>query len=714
VTDQQHLLFELGSEELPPKTLLKLSNALLDGIVAGLKAADLNFSASKALATPRRLAVLIENLQTAQPDKTVEKRGPAIQAAFASDGSPSKAALGFATSCGTSFDQLERLKTDKGEWLSYTQAVKGQTTAEIIPDIIRAAIAALPIAKRMRWGSFATEFVRPVHWAVLLFGDKVIATEILGLTTGNSTLGHRFHAPQAISLGKPDDYQAALFDQGKVIADIEQRKAIIREKAEQAAAKVGGIAHIEEDLLEEIAALNEWPVPVTGNFDPRFLALPAEVLITTMQTNQKYFPVKNPPQSPFVKGGSQDAELDSSLLSQRGAGGDLLPHFITFSNIESKRPESIQHGNERVVTPRLADAEFFWNQDRKQTLADRVDSLKTIVFQEKLGTVYEKSVRVSKLAERIATQLNANVEHATRAALLAKTDLMTNMVGEFGNLQGLMGRYYALVEGEAAEVAWALEEQYFPKQSGSETAPSTIGQVLAISEKLDTLTGIFSAGLIPTGDKDPYALRRAALGTLRTMIENNLSLNIPELCAFALEQFAHSFDKAATHTAVVEFIFDRLKGYCLDKGYSADEFDAVITLAPAEPLDFMQRIAAVKAFRQLPEADSLAAANKRIRNILKKSDSAPAANVGKLVEASEIALLAAAEQSAQDIQPLLAQHDYQATLNRLASLREVVDAFFDNVMVMTDDAELRASRLALLNLLSEQFLTCADLAKLQS
>jgi glycyl-tRNA synthetase beta chain len=689
VTETQHLLFELGSEELPPKTLLKLSNALLDGIVAGLKAADLHFTASKALATPRRLAVLIENLQTAQPDKTVEKRGPAIQAAFAPDGSPSKAALGFATSCGTSFDQLERLKTDKGEWLSYTQAVKGQTTAEIIPDIIRAAIAALPIAKRMRWGSFATEFVRPVHWAVLLFGDKVIETEILGLTTGNSTLGHRFHAPQAISLGKPDDYQAALFDQGKVIADIEQRKAIIREKAEQAAAKVGGIAHIEEDLLEEIAALNEWPVPVTGNFDPRFLALPAEVLITTMQTNQKYFPVKN-------------------------ADGGLLAHFITFSNIESKRPESIQHGNERVVTPRLADAEFFWNQDRKQTLADRVDSLKTIVFQEKLGTVYEKSVRVSKLAERIATQLNANVEHSTRAALLAKTDLMTNMVGEFGNLQGLMGRYYALVEGEAAEVAWALEEQYFPKQSGSETAPSTTGQILAIAEKLDTLTGIFSAGLIPTGDKDPYALRRAALGTLRTMIENNLSLNIPELCAFALEQFAHSFDKAATHTAVVEFIFDRLKGYCLDKGYSADEFDAVMTLAPAEPLDFMQRIAAVKTFRQLPEADSLAAANKRIRNILKKSDSAPAANVGKLVEASEIALLAAAEQSAQDIQPLLAQHDYQATLNRLASLREVVDAFFDNVMVMTDDAELRASRLALLNLLSEQFLTCADLAKLQS
>lgn len=689
MSEQQHLLFELGSEELPPKTLLKLSNALLNNIVQGLNAAELTFTASKAYATPRRLAVLIENLATAQPDKTVEKRGPAIQAAFAPDGSPSKAALGFASSCGTTFEQLERLKTDKGEWLSFTQAVKGQTTAEIIPDIIRQSIAALPIAKRMRWGSFATEFVRPVHWAVLLFGEQVISTEILGLTTGNTTLGHRFHAPQAITISDPQAYEAALFNEGKVIADIERRKAIIRAKAQAAAAAVNGIAHIEEDLLEEIAALNEWPVPVTGNFDPRFLELPAEVLITTMQTNQKYFPVKN-------------------------ADGGLLAHFITFSNIESTRPESIQQGNERVVTPRLADAEFFWTQDRKQTLEQRVETLSNIVFQEKLGTVADKTLRVITLAEAIATQLSANTDYAKRAALLAKTDLMTNMVGEFGNLQGIMGRYYALAEGEAAEVAWALEEQYFPKQSGSETASSTTGQILAIAEKLDTLTGIFSAGLIPTGDKDPYALRRAALGTLRTMIENGLSLDIPKLCALALEQFPHSFDKAATQNAVVEFIFDRLKGYCLDKGYSADEFDAVMTLAPTEPLDFMQRLAAVKAFRQLPEADSLAAANKRIRNILKKSDTTPAEIVGELVETQELQLLAAARQSAQDIQPLLAQHDYQATLNRLAGLRNDVDAFFDNVMVMTDDLALRANRLALLELLSAQFLTCADLAKLQS
>ncbi|WP_262966902.1 glycine--tRNA ligase subunit beta [Methylobacter psychrophilus] len=689
MTTSKHLLFELGSEELPPKNLLKLSNALLDGIVQGLQAAELTFTASKSYATPRRLAVLIENLSTAQPDKTVEKRGPAIQAALGTDGAPSKAALGFALSCGTTFEQLERLKTDKGEWLSFTQAVKGQATEALIPDIIRQSIAGLPIAKRMRWGSFNTEFVRPVHWAVLLYGDSVINTEILGLETGATTQGHRFHAPEKLTITNPEAYQDLLYQQGKVIVDFEQRKVLIRKAAQVAASAVNGIAYIEDDLLEEIAALNEWPVPITGCFDPRFLDLPAEVLITTMQTNQKYFPVKN-------------------------ADGSLLANFITFSNIESSRPESIQHGNERVVTPRLADAEFFWKQDRKKSLADRVESLSTIVFQEKLGTVAEKSQRVSKLAEFIALRLNADVTLAKRAALLAKTDLMTEMVGEFGNLQGLMGRYYALADNEPTEVAWALEEQYFPKQSGSATASSQIGQILAIAEKIDTLTGIFSAGMIPTGDKDPYALRRAALGTLRTLIENKLTLDIRELIAFSLTLFTHSFDVAGTQTAVIDFVFDRLKGYCLDKGYSADEFDAVMTVKPLDPLDFMQRLAAVKAFRQLPEAESLAAANKRIRNILKKSASSPVAKVGTLVEPAELQLLESAKLAAIAIAPLLAEHDYAATLTRLAALRQDVDTFFDSVMVMCDDLDLRANRLALLNMLSEQFLTCADISRLQS
>jgi glycyl-tRNA synthetase beta chain len=706
MSTSKHLLFELGSEELPPKALLKLSNSLLSSIIQGLSAAELMFSGSKAYATPRRLAVLIENLSTAQPDKIVEKRGPALQAAFASDGTPSKAALGFAVSCGTTFDKLERLKTDKGEWLSFTQAVKGQVTENLIPDIIRQSIAGLPIAKRMRWGSFTTEFVRPVHWAVLLYGDSVIDTEILGLQTGAITQGHRFHAPQKITINKPEDYQNTLHQQGKVIADLEQRKALIREAAQKAAAAVNGFAHIEDDLLEEIAALNEWPVPITGNFDPRFLELPAEVLITTMQTNQKYFPVKN-------------------------AGGDLLASFITFSNIESSNPKSIQHGNERVVTPRLSDAEFFWKQDRKKTLEDRVESLSSVVFQESLGTVYDKTMRVRSLAKFIAGHLNANVELAERAALLAKTDLMTEMVGEFGNLQGIMGSYYALADNEPKEVAVAIEEQYFPKQSGSPTPGSTTGQILAIAEKIDTLAGVFAVGLIPTGDKDPYALRRAALGILRIIIENKLNINIIEVTEFADAQITKTSSPVnsgsntffpprvstggdSTSDRVIDFIFDRLKGYCLDHGYSVDEFDAVIAVTPAEPLDFMQRLQAVKAFRQLPEAESLAAANKRIRNILKKSESQPATVVGTLLEPQEKQLLQVALQSESDIQPLLAQRNYQATLNRLAELRNDVDAFFDNVMVMTDDLELRASRLALLNLLSEQFLTCADISKLQS
>jgi glycyl-tRNA synthetase beta chain len=689
MSDTRHLLFELGSEELPPKTLLTLAKALQDGIVAGLNEAGVAFTGSRFYATPRRLAVLVENLETAQPNKKVEKRGPALQAAYAPDGSPSKAALGFAASCGTTFDQLQELKTDKGAWLSYTQEIEGRATAALIPDIIRKSLALLPIAKRMRWGNFTSEFVRPVHWAVLLFGEEVIEVEILGLITGNATQGHRFHAPDKLVITGPEAYVGTLRDQGKVIADFEARKSLIRNAANNAAAKVGGIAHIEDDLLEEVAALNEWPVPVTGNFDPRFLELPAEVLITTMQTNQKYFPVK-------------------------GQDGALLPHFITFSNIESKRPESIRRGNERVITPRLTDAEFFWKQDRKKPLAERVSSMAHIVFQEKLGTVADKTERVVKLAEAIANLLQADAGLAKRAALLAKADLLTDMVGEFGNLQGIMGRYYALADGEPAEVAQAIEEHYLPKQAGGPTPASLTGQIVALADKIDTLCGIFSAGLIPTGDKDPYALRRAAIGVLRIIIESRLPLNICDLIEVALGQFTHAFDREATRTLVIDFVFDRLKGYCLDQGYSADEFEAVMAVNPAEPLDFVQRLAAVKAFRQLPEADSLAAANKRIRNILKKSETAPAATVGTLAEAQEQRLLEAANTAAEAIKPLLAQRDYQGTLNRLAQLEPAVNDFFDHVMVMCDDPGLRASRLALLTLLSEQFLTCADISKLQS
>ena len=689
MSQAKDLLFELGCEELPPKSLLKLSNALLSNIEAGLKESELDYASAQAYATPRRLAVIIKALNNTQPDKLVEKRGPAVKAAFADDGTPSRAAVGFATGCGTTVDKLDRLKTDKGEWLAFKQEVKGQSTDQLIPDIIRKSIHLLPIAKRMRWGSYNTEFVRPVHWCVLLFGREVIETEILGLKTGNQSNGHRFHAPHKITIESPDSYLDTLKQQGKVIADFSERQSIIQDSANASAKTVNGVAYIEDDLLEEITALNEWPVPVLGNFDTRFLDLPIEVLITTMQINQKYFPIKN-------------------------TEGKLLPHFITFSNIESSRPQSIQEGNERVIMPRLADAEFFWSQDRKQKLEDRASSLETIVFQKTLGTLFDKTKRVEKLAEYLSKQLNADVDLAKRAAYLAKTDLMTDMVGEFASLQGIMGRYYALADNEPNEVASAIEEQYFPKQSGSQTPSSATGQILSLAEKIDTLCGIFSADLIPTGDKDPYALRRATLGSLRIIIESKLDLDIVALIKLSLAQFSHDFDQEKTQQLVVDFVFDRLKGYSLDHGYKADEFDAVSRVKPSKPLDFMQRLQAVKAFRQLPEAESLAAANKRIINILKKSDTKPADSITGLVEAEEKNLQTAANNSAKDIQPLLEQKNYQATLTRLAQLQNDVDAFFDNVMVNTDDLALRASRLALLSMLSKQFLKIADISKLQA
>ncbi len=688
MTQTKDLLFELGCEELPPKSLLKLSHALLSNVEAGLKDAELNYASAEAYASPRRLAIIVKNLDTTQPDKVVEKRGPAIKAAFAEDGAPSKAAVGFARGCGTTVDKLDSLKTDKGEWLAFKQEVKGLMTEELMPDIIRKSIHLLPIAKRMRWGDYQTEFVRPVHWAILIFGNEVIETEILGLTTGNKTQGHRFHAPQKIVIKNVEEYLDVLKQQGKVIADFSERQSIIRNNATAAAKTVQGVAHIEDDLLEEITALNEWPVPILGDFDTRFLDLPIEVLITTMQINQKYFPIK-------------DAE------------GKLLPHFITFSNIESSRPESIQKGNERVIMPRLADAEFFWKQDRKQKLEDRVSSLESIIFQKTLGTLADKTKRVEKLAEYIASQLNADVTLAKRAAHLAKTDLMTDMVSEFASLQGIMGRYYALADNEASEVAIAIEEQYFPKQSGSPTPSSKTGQILSVAEKIDTLSGIFSAGLIPTGDKDPYALRRATLGFLRIIIENKLDLDVVELINRALAQFNHEFDQEKTQQLVTSFIFDRLKGYCLDHDYKVDEFDAVQSVKPSRPLDFMQRLQAVKAFRVLPEAQSLAAANKRIINILKKSETKPANSISGLIEDEEKNLQSAANDSARDIKPLLEQKNYQATLTRLAQLKNEIDAFFDNVMVNTDDLVLRASRLALLSVLSQQFLKIADISKLQ-
>ncbi|MCK5728707.1 MAG: glycine--tRNA ligase subunit beta [Methylococcales bacterium] len=685
---QQDLLFELGCEELPPKTLLTLRDALLNNILADLKAAGFGYGDYKAYATPRRLAVIIQRVDFAQADKIEEKRGPSVQAAFSETGEPSRAALGFAKSCGVEFTDLERLVTKKGEWLAYKKALKGKMLAELIPNILNQSILKLPIAKRMRWGDGSTEFVRPVHWSVLMYGEQIIETEILGLKTGGQSYGHRFHAPDAINIESPARYVEILKEKGCVEVDFESRKKNIRDAALKIAEKVGGTAHIDAALLDEVTALNEQPIVVMGHFDPRFLKLPKEVLITTMQSNQKYFPVIN-------------------------KEGVLLAHFITFSNIDSHHPESVQKGNERVILPRLADAEFFWNQDLKQPLSTRVDPLSAVVFQQKLGSMADKTERLQTLSTYIAHELQADEALAQRAALLAKTDLMTNMVSEFASLQGIMGRYYALADNELVEVAHALEEQYFPKQAGSITPKSTTGQILSLADKLDTLTGIFSAGFIPTGDKDPYGLRRASLGILRILIENKLPLNVVELIETALKQYSHEFDLEKTKQQIIQFVFERLKGYCLEKGFKIDTFEAVMALKPSQPLDFMSRIHAVKEFRGLPESQSLAAANKRIANILRKSATKPAESISNLVETDEKQLLILAEKSAMTIKPLLEKSDYTAALLALAQLKAPIDCFFDHVMVNCDDVGLRASRLALLNLLFQQFLQIADISKLQ-
>jgi glycyl-tRNA synthetase beta chain len=690
MTASQDLLFELGCEELPPKSLLTLRNALEQGIIAGLKKAGLAHGEVVAYATPRRLALWIKSLDTTQADRTVERRGPAVKAAYQADGSPSKAAEGFARSCGVSLDQMGTLKTDKGEWLAWSENKTGEPTEQLIGDIISKSLATLPIAKRMRWGSGSTEFVRPVKWVVLLFGTEVIGSTILGIKSDRLSRGHRFHAPEQINIREPASYAEQLLESGHVEVSFEARRTQIEQQAIELASSVSGRAHIEPALLDEISALVEWPVGVMGGIDERFLTLPAEALITTMQDNQKYFPVK-------------------------AESGELLPWFITFSNIDSKNPESVRKGNERVVRPRLADAEFFWNQDRKQPLESRVETLGKIIFQKQLGTLLDKTQRVEKLATLIAAEIGADTTLASRAAHLAKTDLLTEMVGEFASLQGIIGRYYAVADGEPKAVAQALEEQYFPKQSGGKLPECQTGQVLALAEKLDTLCGIFSLGLIPTGDKDPYALRRAAIGILRIILEKQLDLDLVELVEKSCKLFNHEFDHGKTQQQLLTFCLERLKGLFLDEGFNADELDAVLSVNPTRPLDFEERLQAVKAFRSLPEAESLAAANKRIRNILRKAGSLSQQTVDadKLSEAAEKALWSQTQEAAKAVEPLLAQRDYSAALKRLAQLREATDQFFDGVMVMADDKAVRNNRLTLLSSTGSLFLSIADISKLQ-
>lgn len=681
-------LVEIGTEELPPKALKSLSNAFTAGIQKGLTDAGLTAENIVSYAAPRRLAVWIQQAPVRQEDQIVERKGPAVKAAFDQEGNPSKAAMGFARSCGVEVADLQQQETDKGAWLMFRQQQEGQQTADLLPDMVRQSLAGLPIPKRMRWGDGDAEFVRPIHWVVMLADNVIIDTEIMGIKSGRDSRGHRFHAPDNISITKPASYAAQL-KSAYVLADFPTRREMIREQVTKVAADAGGNAIMPENLLEEVSALVEWPVAIAGQFEQRFLDVPQEALIYTMQGDQKYFGLTD-------------------------ANGKLMPNFITISNIESKDPAKVAQGNERVIRPRFSDAEFFWEQDKKHTLESRREKLKSVIFQQKLGTVHDKSERVAKLAAYIADQLNADATLATRAAQLAKCDLVTDMVFEFSDLQGTMGRYYALNDGENAEVAVAMEEQYLPRYAGDELPASNTGRILALAERIDTLTGIFGIGQKPTGSKDPFALRRAALGILRIMIEQELPLDLADLLDNAAENFTAQLGKKPDTQEALDYIFERLRAYYQDQGINAELVEAVAALKPTQPLDFDQRIKAVAAFRELTAAESLAAANKRISNILAKVDGelADSVNTELLQEAAEQALAIAINDQQDKVLPLFAAGDYQSALMSLSELQQPVDQFFDDVMVMADDEALKNNRLAMLTQLRGLFLRVADLSVL--
>ena len=684
----QDLLVEIGTEELPPKALPTLSAAFTDSIVKGLADAGLQAETIIPYAAPRRLAVWVKGVAAQQADQIIEKRGPALKGAFDASGNPTKAALAFAASCGVAVADLGKLETDKGAWLVFRQQQAGQATAALFPAMVEKSLASLPIPKRMRWGSGTAEFVRPVHWIVMLADEAVIDAEILGIKTGRESYGHRFHAPDAVSITSPATYAAQL-QTAFVVADFAARRDTIRQQVQTSAASFGGTAVMPEGLLDEVTALVEYPNAVAGKFEERFLDVPQEALISTMQDNQKYF-----------------ALVD--------ANGKLMPHFITIANIDSRDVARVAEGNERVIRPRFSDAEFFWTQDKKQTLASRREGLKTMVFQQKLGTLYDKSARVAQLAAYIAEQLGADAALAVRAAELGKCDLITNMVFEFTELQGIMGRYYANHDGEAAEVAAALDEQYMPRFAGDELPASKTGQILALAERLDTLAGIFGIGQKPTGAKDPFGLRRAALGALRLLIEKQLPLDLADLLDKAADNLSAQLGSKPVTNETVDYILERLRGYYQEQGIGGDVVEAVAALKPTQPLDFDRRVKAVAAFRQLTAAESLAAANKRISNILKKVDGElPQTVNADLLQLPAEQALAQAVQAQQDkVLPLFASGDYEAALLSLAELREPVDQFFDEVMVMADDVALKNNRLALLNSLRGLFLRVADLSVL--
>lgn len=687
---EQDLLIEIGTEELPPKALRTLSAAFESSLAAQLDKAGLAHGVLRSYATPRRLALFVPALATQQPEQRMTRLGPALQAAFDKAGEPTKAAEGFARSCGVSVAELGQQTDGKVTKLAYEVVQAGAQTQALIPGFVLAALEQLPIPKRMRWGASRNEFVRPVHWAVLLYGETVIEADILGVQTGRSTRGHRFLHPQTIPLERPADYATSLESRGMVLADFAARRERIREQILAEGRKLAATPIIDEALLDEVTALVEWPVALTGSFDADFLAVPMEALVSSMKEHQKCF----------------------HLLDGQGR---ILPNFITISNLPSKDPGQVIAGNEKVIRPRLADAAFFFRQDKKQPLASRIDKLKSVVFQQQLGTLFDKSQRVARLASYIAQELGTDADKARRAAELGKCDLMTSMVYEFAELQGIMGSYYAQADGEDAEVARALDEQYMPRFAGDTLPATPTGMVLALAERLDTMTGLFGIGQPPTGSRDPFALRRAALGLLRILIEKRLALALSPCIDFAIAGFTSLTAGDELAAQVREFILERLRSWYADQQIGAAVFQAVVVLGPDSPLDFDARIHAVQHFAGLPQAQALAAANKRVSNILAKSESGVLRHfdTALAVEAAESRLWETLQAVRGSVAPLLAAGAYKDALVAMAGLQGDVDAFFDDVMVNVDEPELRNNRLALLQELRELFLQVADISFIQ-
>ncbi|AXH82311.1 TPA: glycine--tRNA ligase subunit beta [Haemophilus influenzae] len=685
----QNFLVEIGTEELPPKALKTLATSFADNVEAELNQAGLSFDKIEWFAAPRRLAVKALNLAIQQPSKEIEKRGPAVSAAFDAEGKPTKAAEGWARGCGITVEQAERIATDKGEWLVHRAKIEGQPTKNLLNDIVTNALAKLPIPKPMRWADKTVQFIRPVHTVTMLLGDELIEGEILGVASARTIRGHRFLGEKEFEIQHADQYPQLLREKGSVVADFNERKAEILAKSQAKATALGGVADIEESLLEEVTSLVEYPNVLAAKFEERFLAVPAEALVYTMKGDQKYFPIYD-------------------------KDGKLLPHFIFVSNINPEDPTAIIEGNEKVVRPRLTDAEFFFNTDLKQKLVDRLPRLETVLFQQQLGTLKDKTDRIEQLAGEIAKQIGADEAKAKRAGLLSKCDLMTNMVFEFTDTQGVMGMHYARHDGEDEEVAVALNEQYMPRFAGDELPKSLVASAVALADKFDTLTGIFGIGQAPKGSADPFALRRAALGALRIIVEKNLPLDLEDLVKKSAALFGDKLTNKNVVADVVDFMLGRFRAWYQDEGIAVNVIQAVLARRPTRPANFDARVRAVSHFRTLDSAEALATANKRVSNILAKADAAIGEiNLTACVEPAEKALAEAVLALRTEVQPLIAQGDYTAVLDKLANLRTPVDNFFDNVMVNAEDPALRQNRLAILNTLQGLFLQVADISVLQ-